>query len=469
MITAGISNEFLARRQSLPSCRNLAMQLGVSRNTVFAAYNRLIEMGILTVKYKSGYFVSSSAFAASKPKEQDPTRKPLNFDLASRLSPCLPKPTSLHRIDHPENWRQYPYPFIYNQIDPDSFPLDQWRECIRLAQNRQKLDFWTSESVLYDSPDLMQQLRQRLLNYRGINVSQDQLLITLGVQNALFIVATLFSGAQRRVGMENPGYIEGRNAFLSANAEVVNIPVDEHGLKVEAIPERLELVYTTPSHQFPTTVTMPTQRRIQLLNASHEQDFLIIEDDYEAETNYVKDRRPTLKSLDRFDRVIYVGSLSKSLSPGMRLGFMVAHPDIIQEARSLRRFILRHPPTLIQDAVAMFFKLGYHDERLRNIYRNYRLRWREMKAAIDTWLSKLEYQANKGGTCFWIKGARELNTRKLSETLNSRGVLIDEGSQFFYKGGNKGLNYFRLCFVPVPIKSIQPGIKIIAEEINKMS
>ena len=225
-VSSAITSQALPFDQPLPSCRELAAQLTVSRNTVFAAYNRLIDLGLLTSRDRSGYYVSSNAEAlkvqtrnsADSAGANDGTPTPMTF-ASSNLTP----------IDNPTDWSDYPYPFLYNQIDPNLFPVDGWRECSRQALGRKEIAFWTGDSVESDSPQLIQQLRQRLLGYRGIHARDDEILITLGAQNALFIVSLLFPRDGRRIAVEDPGFQGARNAFLLAGHELVGVPVDREG------------------------------------------------------------------------------------------------------------------------------------------------------------------------------------------------------------------------------------------------
>ncbi len=191
---------------------------------------------------------------------------------------------------------------------------------------------------------------------------------------------------------------------------------------------------------------------------------MIIEDDYEAEMNFFNNRSQSLRSLDKNGRVIYVGSLSKTLSPGLRLGFMVAHRDIIRQARIVRGVIMRHAPTIVQEVVALFFQLGYYDSHLRNIERRYKRRWHVMNDAINEHLGMLEKAPTKGGTCFWLTGPKGFNSTELGERLRERGVLIDIGERFSLK---KDQRSFRLGFAFVPLKKLEEGIRIISEEVKR--
>lgn len=459
MVSSAITSQILSPDKRLPSCRELAQELGVSRNTVFAAYNRLIDLGLLVSKNRSGYFIapdSQSILALNKDTE-------LDVEKDRRPSPVTFEPSGLIPVVNPLNWNSYPYPFIYNQIDPTLFPVESWRECSRLALSRTQKPAWMDDSVESDSPQLIKQLRQRLLNYRGIYAEEDEILITLGTQNALFIIGTVFSNKEKTIAIEDPGYFGAQNAFKLSGNEFVGVPVDEGGLDVSAIPDNCKLVFTTPSHQFPTMVTMSETRRKELLKASVEKDFLIIEDDYEAEMNYFDNRSRSIRSFDQDNRVIYVGSLSKTVSPGIRLGFMVAHRDIIERARMIRGVMMRHPPTIIQETVALFFRLGYYDSHLRNLQRRYKKRWHVMNDAISKHLSMLEQTQNKGGTSFWLRGPEGFNARDLADRLREKGVLIDIGETYYLSDDTRS---FRLGFAFVTMQKLEEGIIIIAEEVK---
>ncbi len=458
-ISAAINSQMLSPDKRLPSCREMAEQLGVSRNTVFTAYGRLIDLGLIVARDRSGYYVnpligeSTTAGRGTAAIIDQQSPAPVQFESLGLVP-----------VENPLNWTSYPYPFIYNQIDPDLFPVDSWRECTRLALSTTQMPAWRDDSVESDSSQLTQQLRQRLLSSRGIYAEEDEILITLGAQNALFIIGATFVHKHKPIAIEDPGFFGARNAFNLTGNRIIGVPIDEDGLMVDAIPTGCQLVFTTPSHQFPTMVTMSQQRRKQLLQSAETNDYLIIEDDYEAEMNYFNARSRSLRSQDENNRVIYIGSLSKTVSPGIRLGFMVAHRDIIKQARIVRGVMMRHPPTIVQEVVALFFRLGYYDSHIRNIERRYKRRWHVMNDAITKHLGMLHRTSTRGGTSFWLTGPPGFDATELSARLRARGVLIDIGEIFCLNGDKRS---FRLGFAFVPLKKLEEGIRLIAEEVNK--
>ena len=211
---------------------------------------------------------------------------------------------------------------------------------------------------------------------------------------------------------------------------------------------------------------MSQQRREELLQAAKTKDFLIIEDDYEAEMNYVAQSSPSIRSMDQTGRVIYVGSLSKTISPGIRLGFIVAHRDIIREARVARGVMMRHPPTIVQEIVALFFQLGHYDSHLRNIERRYNKRWHAMNRAITKHLGMLQRTASEGGTSFWLTGPDGFDASKLAARLREKGVLVDRGQDYYLN--NDDTRSFRLGFAYVPVSKLEAGVEIIADEVKAM-
>ena len=234
---------------------------------------------------------------------------------------------------------------------------------------------------------------------------------------------------------------------------------------VDEIPPNCDCVFVTPSHQSPTTVTLSNSRREQLLRKAGEDDFIIIEDDYEAEANFIGDPIPALKSQDEDGRVIYVGSLSKTLAPGLRMGYMVGPAEFIREARALRRLMIRHAPANNQRTVALFLARGHHDVLVQQLNAAYQERWQCMKIALNRFFPDACVMPTFGGSAFWVQGEERLNTLDLARALQADGVLIEPGSVYFHSE-HIPTNYFRLGVSSIACDRIEPGIEQIADAVS---
>ena len=452
--------------EPVPSTRAMAQQLNVSRNTVVLAYEALVEDGFLLSRERSGFFVNPDVLAGIAIASPDNGMAQPHGDIGW-LRRLHIQPAAQANIVKPPDWRTHPYPFIYGQVDQSLFPISEWRQCMRQAMGAKWLDQWTADRFASDDPMLIEQIRTHILPRRGIVASEDEILITMGAQNALYLMTSLLVGPKSRVAMENPGYPDARNMLALNTRHLVSVPVDRGGLVLDERLSACDLVFVTPSHQFPTTATMPLARRKALLRIAEAEDLIVIEDDYEFETNYVSSPCPALKSLDREGRVIYIGSLSKSLIPGVRIGFLVAPRPLIDQARALRRLILRHPPGNNQRTVALFLALGHHDALLGRLHRVYRERWRLMGEALETHLPGWSRSPSFGGTSFWLEGAPGLNSTALAAEALKAGIVIEPGDIFFAETPPPK-NYFRLGFSAVRTDRIADGVSRLASIIDRM-
>jgi len=444
----------------------LAQALGISRNTVVLVYQALADEGLLLSRERVGYFVNRDLVSEQTEQERGVVDLPeakAPVDWWHRLKL---RPSRQSLLTKPRDWRRYPYPFIYGQCDPKLFPITAWRMCSRQALAVDAIRQWSEDAFDEDDPVLIEEIRARVLPRRGIKASADEILITLGAQNALYLLARLLLDKGSTLAMENPGYVDARNIFETAGARLLPIPVDADGLVVDSRLNACDTLYVTPSHQSPTTVTLSKERRAALIEKAAAEDFVIIEDDYEAETNFVSAPTAALKSIDRDQRVFYIGSFSKYITPGLRMGYLVGHADFIREARMLRRLMFRHTPGNNQRTLALFISGGYYDALVQRLQRGYRERWHAMGQALKKHMPESSSAVSRGGTCYWVEGPDTLDSDVLAQEALVHGIVIEPGSAFFLSK-KPPRNYFRVGFSSIDVEKIDRGIKVLSDLVKE--
>ena len=466
-IARAIVNGNLPTDMPLPSSRHLSSQLKVGRNTVILAYERLVSDGYLISKERSGYFVNPDILQgyAQAPVKKQSEKGAYQPDWTTRLKL---EPSRFANIEKPKDWQRYPYPFIYGQIGSDLFPLNNWRECCRDAVSVQAIHSWSVDQPDNDDPLLIEQIQKRLLPRRGVWANADEILITVGAQHALYLLAEMLFDKKSTIGLEDPGYVDVRNIVSLGNGTVKPLPVNSQGLIVNDNINDCDYIYVTPSHQSPTTVTMPLENRRALLDQAASNDIILLEDDYESESNYQSDPLPALKSLDVNDRVLYIGSLSKTISAGLRMGYVVGPAKLISELRALRRLMLRHPAANNQHSMALFLSRGYHESLVKNLHNTYKTRFEIMSEELSNIMPVSVATTAFGGSSFWIEGPKTLDARVLAEEAKKIGIIIEPGDLHFY-GQKPPKHFFRLGFSAIKTEQIKLGIKLLADLINKLT
>ena len=465
----------------LPSSRELANLLGLSRNTVTAAYTQLMDDGFLESRPRSGVFVAQSPGGLDMPQGvasgapvragTDPSA-PAHRPGPERAQPdwgtrVLRSLVAQRTLAKPDQWRQYRYPFVYGTYDPLLFPSEAFRECCVHSLARSHLPQWTPDFELSDVPEVIEQIRLRLLPKRGVFALPEEILITVGAQHAYYLLAEALFDAQQRVGLEEPGHPHARNSFALRAPQFVPLPVDSQGLIVDGLPP-LDYCFVTPSHQSPTTHTLSMERRTALLALAERKNFVVIEDDYEAENLYQGQPMPALKSLDKVGRVIYVGSVSKSLSPSLRLGYIVAPRALIAELRELRHAMLRHPSAFLQHAFALFLSLGHHETHARRVNAAMQERMQLAAAALAAHLPDFACTLPSGGASLWVQAPAWVDAAELGLIARSHGVLIEAGDVFF-QNPPYPCNYFRLRLSSIPAGLISSGIEALGRAVEELA
>jgi len=360
-LRAAILDGRLRTGQPLPSTRALAASLGLSRNTIVAAYDLLLSEGYVVSRQGAGYAVAHAASTQPVPARLagagDPRLQPRWRD-ASLPSPMNAQPPVRYdlRVGLPDTSR---------------FPFEVWRKLSARA-----LRSLSRAPASYETVGGREALREAIAGHvsftRAVTCSAGDIMVTGGAQQAFDLLArVLVTPGQTVLAVEDPGYPPLRATFEGMGARVVPVPVDEEGLVVEKIPPDARVIYVTPSHQFPSGMAMSHARRVALLDFARRHDAVIVEDDYDGEFRYGGRPLDALQTLDRHGSVFYVGTFSKSLFPALRLGYLVAPAWAMPALASVRQLGDRHNDLLAQDTLALFIVEGHlarHVRKMRRIY-----------------------------------------------------------------------------------------------------
>ncbi len=465
-LSLAIAKGTISLNSPMPSSRHLATQLGVGRNTVMLAYQRLLDDGLIVTHPRRGYFVNPEVERTRiLERYQETYESSHNMDWSARLKE---KPSQWRALRKPKDWQLAPYPFVYGQMSPDLFPIQHWRECARDAVSVRAIKSWAVDRIDNDEPLLLEQIRTRLLPKRGIFVEDQAIMLTVGAQHALYMIAELlWRASQARIGIENPGYSDLSSLIELMGAQPKSLRIDADGLITDHQLNDCDYVCVTPSHQSPTTVTLPHARRQELLQSASNNDFVIIEDDYESEFNFHTRPEPALKSMDAEGRVIYVGSVSKTLAPGLRMGYIVASPELIEELRGLRRLMLRHPAANNQLSVALFLARGYHDALVSKLFKIYQKRRALLVSCLEQELPELQIQTSLGGSALWIKAPASIDTEHLAIKAKELGVIVEPGAIHFAQP-RPPANFLRMGFSAIGEGSIAEGVTALRRAYHSL-
>lgn len=413
-IRDGISSGRFVPGDRLPTSRDLADELGVARSTITTVYGRLIAEGYVEARQGAGTFI-----ADHRPGPGAATAGPV---ASSGVGVRRPSPPGVPPLAAPAGG--WDVDLRTGRPDPALFPLVDWRRCVVTASQSPPPGYGHPAG----HPELRRALAAWVRRSRGVHATPDQVLVTAGAQGAFDLCARVLVDAGDRVAVENPGYPPAWRAFEHHGARIDPVPVDSEGIVVAAIPDHSRAIYVTPSHQSPTGVILSASRRRELLDFAATHDAVIVEDDYDTEYRYVDRPLEPLHRIDTAGRVIYVGSFSKTLSPSLRLGFLVAPEPIVEALTATRAHVDTQPPHLNQAAFAHFLATGGFEKHLRRTHRIYRARRDHLTQALDTLRVRgviVGYAPCTAGLHTLIRFHPDTNPTTIAESMRSRGVAID--------------------------------------------
>ncbi len=456
-ITAEILRGRLRPGTALPGSRTLAEQLSVSRQTVVTAYDTLVAEGWLKMAPASGTFVADTL-------PQSNARRPRGRRRTSAASPL----TVHSPPETVDDGFSASVDLSSGQPDLSNFPIGElsraWRRALRL-QGHQLLGYRDPTG----HPRLRAALAQMVSATRGLPAAPSNVLITAGSQMAWTLLTRALATPGQRIAVESLGYRPAWEAMSQSGAGLVPIPLDDKGIDIEALASaaatgRLAAVYLTPHRQYPTTVTLAADRRLALLDLAEEHDFAVIEDDYDHEFHYGSRPVPPIASLDSTGRVAYVGTLSKIFAPGLRLGFVVAAPTVIQAAARHRAILDLHGDHVLEAAVAELLEDGIvqrHANRLRSVYAKRRTLM--LRALHDELGDVLSPVPSDGGLGIWcpVTSESDVDVGLWSTRCAAGGLHVRTSRDYAF--ADPVAPALRLSFAPIADADIAKTVRLLAE------
>lgn len=463
----------LAPGQRLPSTRDFATVLGVSRPVIQLAYQHLCVEGYARARVGSGTYIEDGLPERFLVTEDRTSASPRTGENpVVRLSKAGER---LSELDLDSNVRIGGQPrrplgveFRYGAPTTDVQTLAIWRKVIRNAANR--LDVHTLDvSDPAGWPALREAIAGHIRTHRAVRCEASQVVIVSGTQQALDLAVRLLIDPGQRAAIEDPHYVGARDVLQAAGAEILSVPVDSHGLDpsvLKASRRRVRLVFTTPSHQFPTGATMSAARRIDLLSWAADSGAIILEDDYDGEYRYDARLLPSIQGQDRADRVVYIGTFSKVLFPAMRLGFVVLPSPLLKPFLAAKWLADYQSPLLEQLALAQFLEDGHFDRHLRRTRRAHAARRDALRDAVTEHLgSEAVLLGDQAGDHVLLRfpDLEREGLTKLIERAGDRGVRVRSSAAYYLSV--KPQSELVLGYGSLSVGAIRRGIEVLGEAL----
>ncbi|WP_299580820.1 PLP-dependent aminotransferase family protein [uncultured Sunxiuqinia sp.] len=459
-IIQAVRNGVIKPGTPLLSSREMARLLGVHRKTVIAAYDELNAQDWITILPRKQVHVSEKIPHLRPQKwEQEETTPPYQNSLNIPFVEVEPITT----VQPTDSFR-----WLIDDGRPDIrlSPISSLLKTYRLLAARKSVSKKTAQDNAQGTIRLRIELANYLSETRGINISEENLLITHGAQMSIYLAARLLAVPKTSVIVGKPNYPMANKVFNQLNATLIEVAMDSNGLDVDKVEQlckktKISVVYVIPHHHYPTTVTLSVERRIKLLELSKRYNFVIIEDDYDYDYHYSSSPYLPLASAQHHGNIIYIGSFSKVLDPAIRIGFMVAPVNFIAQATELRKIIDIGGDMYMQDALAVLIQereISRHLKKAKKVYHQRRERLAQLLQ--QSLSSHVSYSIPSGGMAMWIRFNSIIDIQELTDTLVKNRLKIS--------CINKAENAFRFGFASMEEQELEETVDLIKQAVEKL-
>lgn len=432
---------------ALPGSRNLAQVLKLNRNTVVEALNVLIMEGWIVSKERKGTFVADRLPVFREREKSNPVMAAMKKTPGKRFHIQFDD-------GHPDS-----------RIAPITELARAYRQIFNLKLRWQMMGYG---SELGD-PELRREIAQMLNHQRGLQVNEQNLCVTRGSQMAMYLAAQCLFSPGDYVMIENPGYQPAWKAFESAGARLLPVRVDKEGLMIEDViaclksRKKIKAIYVTPHHQYPTTVTLNLERRLELIRLSNDHGFTIIEDDYDNEFHFGYRPVLPLSSFRELKNYVYIGTMSKVVSPVLRIGYLTSSSsELITRIGALRKIVDINGDSIMERAVLQLIKDGTIKRHIKKATNHYRVK-RDFTAALLTKLlkEKAAFDIPDGGLAIWIAPKKKVDWQQVTTKLENQGIkFLNPGVYSF----DSKINGFRLGYGSLSEKELEEGIIALGKQ-----
>lgn len=435
-----IINSRLTENHKLPSIRELSRQLNISKNTVETAYQQLSAEGYIYSRAKSGFYVNAIGHIPGYNPQALSTDEDARENCAAAV---------------------IEYDFSSDYIDQESFNFPIWKKHINkaLKDNQQYLTYGSHQGEYVLRKEIARYLRQS----RGVVCTPEQVIVGAGVQSLLHILCALLKPSCNSIAFEDPGFQKGRQIFHDHNFNVIPIPLENGAISISLLSQsKAQIVYVSPSHQFPMGSTMPINKRLQLLKWAHENNSIIIEDDFDSELRYYAKPIPSLQGLNNGNGVVYLSSFSKILLPSLRISYLVLPPNLLAAYEEIRNKYNQTSSTIEQIALAQFMKDGCLERHIRRLRKIYAKKNQLITEAIhNTMKDKVIVRGKETGLYLLLEIKTSRTTEQIVATAEKTGVKLTPASNYYIDKSPPEYPQILLFYGGIPKEHIIPAIRTL--------